>query len=226
VTAISAVNAIGVLGGTFDPIHNGHLRLAWEACTRLNLQQLRLIPCHVPPHRATPASTAEHRLAMARLACTGVPGFVVDDWEIRRNAPSYSVETLAHLRQQLGADTRIVFLMGMDAFRQFSTWHQWPRILELAHLWIAHRPGSAMPKADSQEGRLLQQRGVDQSALLDTSAGNLCVYDCTALDISATQLRTQIAQGISPRFLLPDSVWDYIEQHELYRERKADPAND
>ena len=217
---------IGILGGTFDPIHNGHLRLGWEALCRLELAEVRLFPCHVPPHRATPATAPEHRLAMARLACAGVPGLTVDDWEIRRDHPSYSVDTLAHLRQQLGPDTRIVFLMGMDAFRQFSTWHQWAHILELAHLWIAHRPGSQLPPPDSQEGRLLQQRCVPASALLDTVAGNLCVYDSTALDISATQLRSQIAQGISPRFLLPDAVWDYIEQHELYRERKTDRAND
>lgn len=224
--ATSAVNAIGVLGGTFDPIHNGHLRLAWEASVQLGLEQVRLIPCHVPPHRATPCSDAGHRLAMTELACRDVPGFVADDWEIRRDRPSYSVETLTHLRQHYGPDTRIVFLMGMDAFRQFSTWHQWPQILELAHLWIAQRPGSPLPAEDSQEGRLLQQRGTDANSLLASPAGSLCVHDSTALDISATQLRAQMAQGISPRFLLPDAVWDYIQQHNLYQDRKAEPAND
>lgn len=214
--AISAVNAIGVLGGTFDPIHNGHLRLAWEAYTHLGLSNVRLIPCHVPPHRATPSGSAQHRLAMTSLACEGVPGFAVDNWEIRRDSPSYSVETLTHLREQVGPDTRIVFLMGMDAFRGFSTWHQWARILELAHLWVAQRPGTDSPPADSQEGRLLLQRKVAHTELLDTVAGRICVYDSTALDIAATTLRDQMAQGISPRFLLPDSVRDYIEQHRLY----------
>lgn len=224
--AISAVNAIGVLGGTFDPIHNGHLRLAWEAYTHLGLQEVRLIPCHVPPHRDTPSSSAQHRLAMTMLACEGVPGFRVDDWEIRRDAPSYSVETLQHLRESLGGDTRIVFLMGMDAFRSFSTWHQWPRILELAHLWVAQRPGTEAPTADSQEGRLLQQRKCAHPALLDTLAGQICIFDSTALDIAATDLRNQMAQGISPRFLLPDSVRDYIEHHELYRQRTTNSPND
>jgi len=224
--ATSAVNAIGVLGGTFDPIHNGHLRLAWEACVQLGLQQVRLIPCHVPPHRATPSTAPRHRLAMTELACRDVPGFVVDDWEIQRDRPSYSVETLTHLREQHGPNTRIVFLMGMDAFRQFSTWHQWPQILELAHLWIAQRPGAPLPPADSQEGRLLQQRGTNASSLLAIPAGGLCVYDSTALDISATQLRAQMAQGISPRFLLPDAVWDYIQHNNLYQDRKAETAND
>ena len=224
--AISAVNAIGVLGGTFDPIHNGHLRLAWEALSRLSLQEVRLYPCHVPPHRDTPNCRAEDRLHMAQLACANVPGLVVDDWEIQRHLPSYTVETLTHLREQIDSQTRLVFLMGMDAFCHFSRWHEWTRILELAHLWIAQRPGADAPAADSAEGELLLQHRVAPSELLRTPAGKLCVYDSTALDISATQLRRQIALGISPRFLLPDSVWDYIEQHDLYRERKAEPAND
>lgn len=224
--AISAVNAIGVLGGTFDPIHNGHLRVAWEAYERLGLREVRLIPCHLPPHRDTPSSSPHHRLTMVRLACAGVPGLVVDDWEIRRNSPSYSVDTLTHLRQQLGEQARLVFLMGMDAFRQFSTWHQWQRILELAHLWVARRPGAATPAVTSIEGQLLQERGCTPEALLARPAGAICLYDSTVLDISATALREQIAQGISPRFLLPDSVRDYIEHHNLYRQRTTDSAHD
>lgn len=224
--AISAVNAIGVLGGTFDPIHHGHLRLAWEAYVRLGLREVRLIPCHLPPHRDTPSSSPRHRLEMTRLACEGVPGMVVDDWEIRRDSPSYSVETLAHLRQQWGESTQLVFLMGLDAFHQFTRWHQWQGILELAHLWVVRRPGASTPSADSAEGQLLQQRGCAPSALLDTTAGAICLYDSTALDIAATTLRQQMARGISPRFLLPDSVRDYIEHHDLYRQRTTDSAHD
>lgn len=214
--AISAVDAIGVLGGTFDPVHNGHLRLAWEARTQLGLREVRLIPCHLPPHRATPHSDARHRLAMTRLACSAVPGFTVDDWEIRRNAPSFSVDTLTYLREQQGPHARLVFLMGMDAFCQFATWHQWQRILELAHLAIARRPGACLPAAGSIEHDLLQQRQVDHRCLLDAVAGQICIQDSTALAISSTALRQQMAQGISPRFLLPDAVRDYIEQHHLY----------
>lgn len=224
--ATSAVNAIGVLGGTFDPIHNGHLRLGWEAYTRLGLQQLRVIPCHLPPHRESPNSSAQHRLAMARLACNDVPGFVVDDWEISRDQPSYSVHTLSHLRQQVGSQVALVFILGMDAFNQFCSWHQWERILELSHLWVAQRPGSQVPNATTPEGRLLQKRQQHSTQLLDTTAGGICLYETTALDISATNLRRQMAQGISPRFLLPDAVRAYIEEHELYRDRKAEPAND
>jgi nicotinate-nucleotide adenylyltransferase len=224
--ATSAVNAVGVLGGTFDPIHNGHLRLGWEAVARLGLAQLRVIPCHLPPHRENPSSSAQHRLAMTRLACDDVPGFVVDDWEISRDQPSFSVHTLSHLRQQVGSQVALVFIMGLDAFNQFSRWHQWERILELAHLWVAQRPGAQVPDPSTAEGQLLKQRQTTSAGLLQQPAGNICLYPTTALDISATGLRQQMEQGISPRFLLPDAVRAYIEHHELYCHRKADPTND
>ncbi|HVK99895.1 MAG TPA: nicotinate-nucleotide adenylyltransferase [Dongiaceae bacterium] len=234
--ATSAVNAVGVLGGTFDPIHNGHLRLGWEAQSHLQLSQLRLVPCHLPTHREHPRSSAQHRLTMTQLACENVPGFQVDDWEIRRDQPSYSVHTLAHLREQLNDDTALVFILGMDSFNQFSSWHQWEKILELAHLGLAQRPGAELPAPETIEGRLLAQRKVPAAQLLQKKAGNISLFDTTALDISATQLRRQMAQGISPRFLLPDSVRAYIEHHELYRDdlnqdnsslyRNADTTND
>lgn len=224
--ATSAVNAVGVLGGTFDPIHLGHLRLGWEALNGLGLSEVRFVPCHLPAHRESPHCNADHRLAMVTRACADVPGFRVDDWEIRRHEPSYSLHTLTHLRQQQGEHTPLVFLLGMDAFRQFSTWHQWPQILELVHLGVARRPGAAAPAGDSTEGQLLSRHQCDAQTLHQHPAGRIVLFDTTALDIASTRLRQQMAAGLSPRFLLPDSVRAYIEQHHLYCDRKADPAND
>lgn len=176
------------------------------------------MPCHVPPHRDTPQSHAGHRLAMAKLACRDVPGFTVDDWEILRDTPSFTVDTLQHLRSLHGAVMPLVFIMGMDAFNTFSHWNQWQEILQLSHLWIAHRPGSKVPDKDAVEANIIEQHAVETPAeLLQSPAGKLFIYETTVLDISATKLRQDIAQGHDPRFLLPDTVWSYIQQHSLYR---------
>ena len=213
----SRIPGVGVLGGTFDPIHNGHLRLGWEAKLRLGLSQVRFIPCHIPPHRDTPHELSEHRLRMTELACESVPGFETDNWEINRNQPSYSVETLTHVRNQIAPDTPLVFIMGMDAFCQFTHWHAWESILNLAHLWVAHRPRSASPSKESEEFELLQALHVESpNDLMEQPAGLIHVYNTTALDISATQLRDDIERGQDPRFLVPDSVWHYIRENKLY----------
>lgn len=223
---ISANNATGVLGGTFDPIHTGHLRLAWEAKSRLGLDYVRLVPCHVPTHRESPDSTAKHRLTMAELACVGVPGFEVDNWEIQRNEPSYSVNTVIHIRDQIGDHAPLVFIMGMDAFNKFCSWEEWQTILKLAHLWVAHRPGSKMPEPHTTEHKLLQDLTRSPDDLLLSPSGKICVHETTALDISATNLRQQISEGITPRFLLPDPVWAYIQQNKLYGYRNDNGSND
>ena len=209
--------AIGLMGGTFDPIHLGHMRLAWEATTLLGLTQMEIMPCHLPPHRDTPSSDAAHRIEMTRLACSETPRFHVNDWEIEKHSASYTVETLQYLRDQTSNDTPLIFVMGMDAFRLFCRWHRWQDILNLCHLWVAHRPGSKPPKTDSEEYALLQQhRAEHHRDLLASPTGSIHVHDTTALDISATQLREDIQQGFEPRFLLPDSVWNYIKLHQLY----------
>lgn len=216
--AISAARGIGVLGGTFDPVHHGHLRLAWEAFQHLALDHVRFVPCHVTPHRVQPATPSTDRLAMVRLACSNVTGFRVDDRELQRGEPSWSVETLSSLREELGPGTPLVFILGLDAFNAFSAWHRHEDILSLCHLWVAKRPGNSLPTADSREYGLLQELGTTDPALLRSRpAGHILVRDTVALDISATFLRHQYAQGLTPRFLLPDTVNDYILERGLYR---------
>jgi nicotinate-nucleotide adenylyltransferase len=215
---------VGLLGGTFDPIHFGHLRLAEEAREQLGLAQVRLIPAGEPPHRGTPRSPAEHRLAMARRAVAGNPTLAVDDIEVRHEGPSYSVLTLTRLRQQLGTQVPLVLILGADAFEGLPSWHRWEALFELAHVAVANRPGYAphgrrWPKvispalASACEGRLL----AGPEALRDAPAGGVLAFDMTPLAISATLIRDLLGEGHSARYLLPDPVLDYIAAQHLYR---------
>jgi len=215
---------IGLLGGTFDPIHFGHLRLAEEARETLGLAQLRLIPAGEPPHRDSPRSPAAHRLAMARMAVDGNPALVVDDIEIRHDGPSYSVLTLERLRARFGDTQALVLILGADAFEGLASWHRWREIFDLAHIAVANRPGYAphgrrWPKvlsaelSEACEGRLLPSA----EALRTRPAGGILPFDMTPLAISATLVRDLLSQGHSARYLLPDPVLDYIAAQHLYR---------
>ena len=218
------MSPIGILGGTFDPIHYAHLRLAEEMADALALDQVRLIPASVPPHRATPRVTAADRLAMTRLACAGNPRFLVDDRECRRQGPSYTVDTLLELRAELGSERPFCLLMGVDAFLGLPTWSRWENLFGLAHVVIAHRPGfeldpAGMPRALAHQ---LETRGVTKlSQLHGAPAGWLWLQPITPLDISATAIRAVIRQERSPRYLLPDSVLDYIHRKTLYKDVDA-----
>lgn len=210
---------LGILGGTFDPIHHAHLRLAEEARSALGLAEVRLIPAGQPPHRAQPGSAPSDRLAMTRLAVAGLPGFSVDAAEVLSNAPSYTVVTLERLRAELGPTRPLVLLMGADALRGLHTWFRWESLLDLAHIGVATRPGYTLepaslplPLADALRGRLCP----DLAALGHSPAGLVCRFDMTPLDISATTIRQLLQRGESPRFLLPDGVLDYIQTHHLY----------
>lgn len=212
---------IGVIGGTFDPVHYGHLRLAEELGETLKLAEVRLMPSGTPPHRSAPQVAAGHRLEMVRLAAAGNPRFVVDEREVRRAGPAYTFDTLASLRAEAGASRPIVLLLGADAFLEFATWHRWHEIFGLAHVVVAHRPGYPVehwdermpqPLAREYSARLMQQ----PLAAHLSPAGGIAVIAFTALDISATAIRDMLRSGASPRYLLPSAVLDYIRQHHLY----------
>lgn len=209
---------IGIFGGTFDPVHYGHLRPALELLESLPLQEVRLIPCAVPPHRDPPVATSEQRLAMLRLAVEGVAGLVVDERELKRGGPSYMVDTLYSLRQEMG-EIPLCLLLGSDAFLGLPEWHQWQQILQLAHIVVAHRPGwqvDAHKKSELSE--LLKEREVTSARLLsESSSGQILLHPVTPLDISATTIRQLVRAGKSGRFLTPDKVWEYIQSNELYR---------
>ncbi|HQW19503.1 MAG TPA: nicotinate-nucleotide adenylyltransferase [Rhodocyclaceae bacterium] len=210
---------LGILGGTFDPVHFGHLRLAEEARTALSLSEVRWIPAGRPAHRAAPCCTAQHRLEMVRMAIAGNPAFTLDASEVHSAEPSYSVPTLERLRQQIGAQRPLVLVLGADAFLGLSSWHRWRDIFALAHLAVATRPGCYIgnDRMDAVLSSEFSRRLCHDAAALGASnAGSIFSFTITALDISATMLRTAFVAGESVRYLLPDPVLDYISSHQLY----------
>ena len=209
---------VGIMGGTFDPVHFGHLRLAQEAVEILGLERVRWVPAGRPWHRAQPKASAKHRLEMVRLAIRGNALFELDDAEIRQTAPSYTVETLARVRRRLGEQCPLVLLLGTDAFRGLTSWERWRDLFELAHIFVAQRPGHSltpggMPAALASEWR---SRAGTPDALRRRPAGSIVTYGTTALDISASAIRAHFAQSRSPRYLLPSRVLEYIERRGLY----------
>lgn len=213
---------IGVFGGTFDPIHFGHLRPALDILQDLPLQEIRFIPLKTAVHRSQPIATAAQRLAMVRAAVADQPGFTADARELRRAGDSYTYDTLASLRRELGPQLPICLLIGLDAFRELPTWHRWKDIAELAHLVVTRRPGPR-PAPEPRLQHWMEPRLVtDPAALARSPGGSILQRDVTQLDISATAIRSRIAAGLSPRFLLPESVLACIEREGLYRDQKPD----
>lgn len=213
---------LGLFGGTFDPVHFGHLRLAEEAIGHLGLGGVRWIPAGQPPHRGAPEVTAEQRLEMV-LRCTAENGhFSVDASEVNAAAPSYTVNTLERLRAELGPEQPLVLLVGADAFAGLPTWHRWQEILALAHVAVSHRPGFPVEIASlspALANTFKAHRLTTVDGLKDAPAGGIATFAMTQLAISATQIRKLLNNGLSARYLLPDSVLDYIQRHQLYRNR-------
>jgi nicotinate-nucleotide adenylyltransferase len=215
---------VGIFGGTFDPIHFGHLRLAEELGDSLGLDEVRIIPARVPPHRSSPRVTSEHRLEMTRLAVAGNPRFVLDDRECRREGPSYTVDTLLELRAERGDPDHFCLLMGVDAFMLLTTWSRWRQLFELAHIVIAHRPGFELKVEGMSDdlGREVDTRlSWDVSRLRARPAGLVLAHRIAGLEISGTAIRAGLREGRSQRYLLPDSVLDYIDRNHLYQELDA-----
>jgi nicotinate-nucleotide adenylyltransferase len=210
---------IGVFGGTFDPIHFGHLRLAEELADALGLDRVLFIPAGQPPHRGAPRTAASHRLEMVRRAIAGNPRFVADVREVQRPQPSYTVDTLTALRAELGAAQPLWLLLGADAFLDLASWHDWRRLFELANIAVAARPGARLMQSDAIMEPLKSEvlhRQVTGSRPATAPAGSVLLRATPPLDISATAIRNLLARRSSARYLLPDAVLDYIHEHQLY----------
>ena len=214
---------IGILGGTFDPIHNGHLRIAQEALEQCDLAQVRFVPCGTPPHRPTPTASAKSRWEMVRLALNGHSDFLVDVREVFRTDPCYTVDTLAGLRAELGAQQPLCLILGGDAFLQLHTWHEWKRLFDLAHIVVLQRAGglplgNAMLKADAAlRAEYTARLAPGAGALHETPSGAIFVADMPALEISSTDIRRRCADGKSVRYLVPEVVVNYINTNSMYR---------
>jgi nicotinate-nucleotide adenylyltransferase len=211
------------MGGTFDPVHFGHLRLADEAVEILGLECVRWIPAGLPSHRNRPMAAAADRLEMVKLAIARHPSFELDDAEIRQTAPSYTVETLERLRRDVGEKRSVVLLLGTDSFRNLTTWERWRDLFELAHIFVGLRPGHSLTPGGMPAELAAQwrERSGTPEEIVARPAGRVVIYATTALDISATAIRAHFAQGLRPRYLLPAAVLEYIESRGIYTGNRA-----
>ena len=206
---------IGVFGGRFDPIHYGHLRTAFELLQALNFEEIRFMPCGNPPHRDQAYADAEFRFEMVAAAIEGQYGFVIDDRELSRKGPSYSVDSLNTLRTDFPLRS-IALIIGMDAFINLPKWHQWQEILQLSHIVVAHRPGWRLPDMGPL-GELLTTRGTHRvDDLHEAKSGHIYIHDVTQLEISSSEIRELISLNRIPRFLMPDSVCEIIKRTRCY----------
>ena len=213
--------SLAIFGGTFDPVHWGHLRIASEAAAALKLPEVRLIPSKAPVHREAPGATGEQRLAMLRLAVKEVPGLAVDDRELTRDTPSYAVLTLESLRVEFPLRP-LIWLIGVDAFVHINQWYEWPRLFDLAHFVVLNRPGFAVSQALSPSLNAVWHGRLTRSAdmLTHTTHGSIYLQTVTPQAISATSIRNTIAAGATDDTLLPflpKPVLAYIRAHQLYR---------
>ncbi len=205
---------IGVFGGTFDPVHFGHLRSALEVAEQLDLERVLMLPCHVPPHRDRPGASPAQRRAMLEAALAGQARLVLDSLELDRPGPSYMVDSLAALRDRYGPARPLVLILGQDAFAGLPGWHRWREIPALAHLAVMRRPGPEVPVPP--ELAPLPAAATGPAALRAAPGGKLWQGTVTALDISATAIRALVAEGRSPRYLVPEPVRALIERERLY----------
>jgi nicotinate-nucleotide adenylyltransferase len=221
--------ALGIFGGTFDPVHFGHLRLATELAETFRLDQVLFVPAGLPYHRGRGAhATDDERLTMLKLAIGRDARFTLDERELRRKGPTYSYDTLAELRKERGPDAVLVFLLGSDAFAKIDTWHRWTELFDLAHFavairaddpqWFAKGPG-AFPR------EIWPRITLNLRELLGAPAGRVMTFAMTPLSISSTAIRSLVAEGSSIRYLTPDPVVEYVRSHRLYAPASAsEPA--
>lgn len=210
---------IGIFGGTFDPIHHGHLRCALEIAEQLELREVRMLPCGQPPHRDQPQAAGMHRRRMAELALQGQSLLTLDTRELDRAGPSYMVDTLTDLRREVDGAS-LCMILGQDAFNGLDRWHQWERLIDLTHLVVITRPGVAQPE-NGPIAALADAHSVETlDELRARPAGHILFRTVTPLGFSASGIRAQLAAGLSPRYLLPEAVLAYIEREALYRDGK------
>ena len=213
------MKALGLLGGTFDPVHFGHLRLGIDALEELSLESIRWIPSGAPGHRHSPVASAAHRLEMLRLAIADEPRFHVDAAELESTEPTYTINTFKRLRGELGKEISLVMLIGMDSLLTLHTWREWQKLFDFAHFAVAERPGCTLNEAelDPNLKALYQERHTDSTTLCKTPHGHVVRFNSVPVAVAATDIRSRLAKNQSARYLIPATVLRYIESHALYR---------
>ncbi len=213
---------IGIFGGTFDPVHSGHLRVIVEIIENFDLDKLRVIPCGTPPIKSAAIATPAQRINMLRLAVSNQQNVIIDDIETHRNGPSYTVDTLTEIKEKY-PQSPLYLILGTDAFLGLNRWHRWHDILSLAHIIIIHRPGWNINAAESTTRpceeiiTMLNSNLVsDKLTLQQNPTGNIMLFPIRKLDISSSAIRKLIKSGKSPRYLLPQDVLNFITAEQLY----------
>jgi nicotinate-nucleotide adenylyltransferase len=218
---MKAGGRIGILGGTLDPIHLGHIDAALAAREALGLDQVLIIPSHVPPHRVEPATSSFHRFAMASIAVNGVDGLVVSDIELMSPGPSYSADTLLRLSASLSLSAvQIFFITGADAFAEIETWRRYREVLDLSNFVVVSRPGMSLQALRERLPMLKDRMRLPRAANMPGAAGtSIYLVDAPTPDVSSTEIRRRIAAGQPLSGLVPPGVEQHITQHGLYLQR-------
>ena len=217
----TAQGPVGVFGGTFNPVHYGHLRSAVELVDRLALDRLHLMPSATPPLRDTPVCSAEHRANMVSIALQGEARIVCDERELRRAGPSYTIDSLIEIRGELGPEPSLSMVVGCDALLSIDRWHRWRELLDWAHIVVIARPGWALPASGVVADWIQAHQTEHRSTLHQQPAGSVLLEELRPLDISATEIRQLLEAGKSVRYLMPQSVLEYIDAHALYTQAGA-----
>jgi nicotinate-nucleotide adenylyltransferase len=212
-----ALAPIAVFGGSYNPIHFGHLRSALELVEKLQLDHLRLMPCAVPPLRNEPECSARDRAAMVELAVSDEPQLICDTRELERPGKSYTIDSLMELRAQFGDARSLCMVVGCDAVLEINQWHRWQELLQWSHIVVIARPGWSLPTEGEVADWLRSHQLAVGQTFSDTPAGSILVEELRALPISSTEIRDLLASGKSPRYLLPRNVLDFIDTHNLYQ---------
>ncbi|WP_325101203.1 nicotinate-nucleotide adenylyltransferase [Marinomonas transparens] len=208
---------VAIMGGTFDPVHNGHLRTAVEILDRYGFRELKLIPCFQPVHKSAPSVTAKQRLDMVNMAVSGDSRLVVDDSEIKRAGPSYTIDTLHAIRDDVGVDEPLIMVLGMDSFLSLPTWHNWQDLIQYAHIFVVSRPGWEPDLISELNTFCENYRAASPLELQCAPSGLVWLETLTPLGISSSMIRSLCRKQSSIAYLLPEPVQAYIEKNQLYR---------
>ena len=210
-------SGVAIMGGTFDPIHNGHLRTAVEVLDRYHYSELRLNPCFQPVHKGWPSVSPQQRLEMAKLAISGDSRLRVDSREMDREGPSYSVDTLRDIRSEIGPNESLIMVLGMDSFLSLPTWQNWQELIQYSHLLVVSRPGWEPDLISELSAFCENYRAASSHELQCAPSGRVWFETLTPLGISSSMIRALARKNESIAYLLPEPVQKYIEQHQLYR---------